>query len=191
MSSDTPWATYVKAVIDFHPPGREPFRISPAPVGTRGCWPPGLTAPVHVITAYNPGSDRPGEETNRDRQQALERDLDAGGFEVWQAIGRDPHSAHQEPSFAVFGIAELEARSLAARYRQDAIFSWTPTALLVLSCTDARRHEAGWILEAFTVPSGEQAARLSSRGILEEGHAAATISGACPALGACKDTAHG
>ncbi|MHB1710675.1 MAG: DUF3293 domain-containing protein [Acidimicrobiales bacterium] len=144
MISEPAWTSYTKAIVELTLPGRGSFTIYPARLGVAGDWPPELPAPVHVITAWNPGSDRPGEHVNRTRQCALEADLGRRGLEVWPAIGRDPDSPHREESAAVCGLTEAEAIALGAQYSQDAIFSWTPIALLVISCVDSRRNRAGW-----------------------------------------------
>jgi len=68
-------------------------------------------------------------------------------LEIWPAIGLDPNSEYREEGVAVFGLSEMEAITLGARYDQNAIFAWTPAAWRILSCIDERREEAGWLLE--------------------------------------------
>lgn len=147
MISEAAWTSYTKAIIEITPAGGERLTIHPVPRGVAGVWPPDLMDPVHVITAWNPGSHRPEESINRTRQHALESDLRRRGCEVWPAVGRDPDSPHREESAAVCGLTEAEAIEFGARYHQDAIFSWSSSALVVISCVDSRRHQAGWRFE--------------------------------------------
>ncbi len=147
--SEEVWSAYMKTVVDFALPAQIAFTVSPAPRGTVGDWPGGVGAPVFVLTAWNPGSERPGEEANRSRQEKLETEFRERGLEVWSTIGRDPESDYFEVGIAVCGLTEDEALAIGVRYGQDAIFSWTPTAWLILSCVDTHRHESGWFISGF------------------------------------------
>lgn len=146
MTIDSAWANYAKTILEFIPLDREAFMIHPAPRGVTGEWPTGFRAPVYILTAWNPGSERPGESVNRARQEALESEGRQRGFEMCHTIGRDPDSSHFEEGVAVSGLSEHEAIIFGARYGQAAIFSWTPEELTVLSCVDERRHQAGWLI---------------------------------------------
>jgi len=150
--SDANWGAYAKAVVDIDPPGRAGFRISPRPKGEVGLWPPWLSAPLFVITAWNPGTDRPKDTVNRARQGSLEADLAQLGVDMWPAVGWDPDTHHREESVAVSGLSEEDAIEIGSLHGQDAIFGWTRTAWLILSCVDTRRHEGGWFLEALARP---------------------------------------
>ena len=71
------WSRYAKAVVDFHPDGVAPFTLRPVP-GARcpaGDWPWGDRDRIHVITAWNPGSERPAARENAARQRVLDADL--------------------------------------------------------------------------------------------------------------------
>ena len=54
---------------------------------------------------------------------------------------------------AVSGLSEQKALTLGARYEQNAIFAWTPAAWRILSCSDKRQVEVGWLLGE---PSAQQ-----------------------------------
>ena len=45
---------------------------------------------------------------------------------------------------AVRGLSDAEARVLGVRYRQDAIFVWTPDAWAITACNEGRRVALGW-----------------------------------------------
>ena len=62
----------------------------------------------------------------------------------WATVGVDPETGHREEGVAVRGVAEGEARALGARYRQDAIFVWTPDAWALVACRGRRRLALGW-----------------------------------------------
>jgi hypothetical protein len=141
------WAEYSRTVVEMVVPDGASFVIHPATAGDVGQWPPFLVAPVHFLTAWDPDDERPGEAENRRRGIALEADLRDRGLSVWRTVGRDLESDHTEEGVAVVGMTETEAIALARRYRQNAIFSWTPTAWSVVSCVDDARHDAGWRLE--------------------------------------------
>ena len=147
MDDDDLWVSYAKTIVDVMPPGEAALRITPAPKGEVGTWPVRFTPPVFVITAWDPGVDRPEVAVNRERQRALEADLRQFTAELWPAVGLDPDSKHYEEGVAVSGIPEEDAIRLGSRYGQNAIFAWTPTAWMILSCVDARHHESGWIVE--------------------------------------------
>jgi hypothetical protein len=134
-------------VVEVFPLDGSPFRLIPAAVGDVGPWPPAMAAPVHFLTAWDPGDERPGEDENRRRQSVLEDELKARGLTAWPTVGRDRESPHTEEGVAVVGMDEDDARALALHYRQNAIFSWTPTAWSTVSCVDDARDHAGWRLE--------------------------------------------
>ncbi|MGP0032900.1 MAG: DUF3293 domain-containing protein [Acidimicrobiales bacterium] len=147
MDSDTLWAEYAKTIVEIALPGAGGLRIHPAPRGTVGIWPAVFSAPIFVMTAWDPGADRLSVRANRERQATLEGELHQRSVELWSAVGWDPDSEHREEGVAVSGLSEEEATTIGARYGQHAIFRWTPAAWLILSCVDVRRHEAGWSIE--------------------------------------------
>lgn len=146
MVTEEDWASYARAVIDFAPPGRPPFRLVPdAPVAT-GIWPRDLVAPVLIVTAWNPDSIILQEADNQARNQLLVAELDRPGVIVWPAVGRDPDTDHHEEGVAVSGLTLVEGVTLGIRHGQASVFVWTPSALAVVSCSDDRCHSSGWRL---------------------------------------------
>ncbi len=138
------WSAYAWTVVEICRPGEGDIVVRPAPPGEAGAWPWASRIPVTILTAWDPGGERPGDEENRVRQAALEADLRAVTSALWAAVGIDPVSGHREEGVALGGVVEAEARSLGARYGQDAIFVWTPDAWVVTACRGNRRLALGW-----------------------------------------------
>lgn len=145
---DDLWATYRRALVDLFPPDRPALRLCPGEVATAGgVLPEGLTEPVFVLTAWNPGSEPLEPEVNRARQVALLSELTARCCTLWPAVGWDPASAYREDGVLVSGLAEGEAVELGRRYGQEALYGWTRKAWSIISCVDDRRVELAWTLE--------------------------------------------
>jgi hypothetical protein len=104
-------------------------------------------APVHVLTAHNPGAERPTAVENDRRQQALAAELADHGLVVTRAVASAADGSHAEESAAVVGWDDAGALALARRYGQDAIFRWTPEAWAVLPCDGGPPLTLGWTLE--------------------------------------------
>jgi hypothetical protein len=90
--------------------------------------------PLHVITAWNPGDERPSMEENGRRNALLHADLVALGLDPHPALGSDPRSTHAESSWAVTGISDADACALGAKYGQVAVFRITADTQTVLGC---------------------------------------------------------
>jgi len=91
---------------------------------------------IHVITAWNPGDDRPSIDINDARNEQLRLDITALGFDVLEALGSDPNSTHSEKSWAVIGFTDEVAIELGKKYGQVAIFRISETQQSVLGCLD-------------------------------------------------------
>ena len=89
---------------------------------------------LHVLTAWNPGDERPAREANDHANEALRADLAQRGLAPMRALGKDPNSDHAEESWAVAGLTDHDARELGAKYRQVAVFRITATRQTVLGC---------------------------------------------------------
>ena len=79
-------------------------------------------ATVTVITAWNPGLERPNDEDNRAANRRLERELIAQGYEFSSACGRSRDGTHEEASFAIFDVSADDAARLGRRFGQSAVF---------------------------------------------------------------------
>jgi hypothetical protein len=144
VSPEDPWAAYARTVVEIRRPGEADIVVRPAPPGRSGAWPWASSLPVHILTAWDPGEERPGDQENRVQQAALEADLRHLTRDLWRAVGTDPVSGHREKGVAVRGVSDAVARVLGARYRQDAIFVWTPDAWVISACNGGRRVTLGW-----------------------------------------------
>jgi hypothetical protein len=117
--------------------------------GERGGWPWASPEPVHILTAWDPGTQLLGERANREREAALEAELQQlGPTGCWPAVGVDPVSGHREEGVAVRGLAEEVVQQVGARYDQDAIFCWTPSEWAIVACLGGRRVVLGWLTAA-------------------------------------------
>jgi len=94
------------------------------------------SGPVHVITAWNPGDQRPTDQTNRAANQELFEQLVTCGLEPVRAVGQDPDSSHAEESWAVSGTTDDIARELGAQFGQVAVFRVLTGRQTVLACQE-------------------------------------------------------
>jgi Protein of unknown function (DUF3293) len=147
------WSGYVRLAVEIR---RTPHDIVVVQAARRGktgqLWPWPDTEPVHVMTAWDPGNERPGIVTNRRRQAALDEELRvlaaSAPISTWPASGRDPDDGYHDEGVAVLGLEEAAARALAARYGQEAIFSWSPGEWAIVACTGGRRVSFDWTLKS-------------------------------------------
>ena len=146
VGSGDPWERYTRTIVEIVVTEVGSIVVRSAPAGHVGAWPWPSPDPVHILTAWDPGDDRPGELGNRLRQAALEADLHRLAAALWPAVGVDPVSGHREEGVAVRGIREADALALGARYGQDAIIAWSPRRWTVAACTGGRRVVSGWSL---------------------------------------------
>jgi hypothetical protein len=96
----------------------------------------GEGAAVHIITAWNPGDDRPTLGENEAANERLRETLISGGLVPTKAVGADPDSNHTEESWAVVGLDDQEARAIGASFGQVAVFRIFRGTQTVLACTE-------------------------------------------------------
>jgi hypothetical protein len=89
---------------------------------------------IHVVTAWNPGDERPSGEINESRNEQLRLDITELGFDVLEALGSDPNSIHSEKSWAMIGLTDEVAIELGKKYGQVAVFRISETQQSVLGC---------------------------------------------------------
>ena len=119
-------ALYLATIVTIHDEGAwHPAHQVAARLGT-----------LHVITAWNPGDERPSREENDRANRALRAELEARGLAPLPALGSDPNSPHAEESWAVTGLDDRTARELGAKYRQVAVFRITADTQTVLGCDE-------------------------------------------------------
>jgi hypothetical protein len=139
-------ASYARTVVEILRPESVSLTVRSARDADEASWPWPTDEPVHILTAWDPGAERPGRERNRMRQQALESDLAQMAVPRWAAVGVDAATGRREEGVAVRGIPEAKVLALGARYAQDAIFTWTPGAWAIVACEDGWRLASGWSL---------------------------------------------
>ena len=117
------------------------------PTGRVGSWPWDSPEPVHILTAWDPGDERPGEAANQARQAMLESELAVAAAADWPARGTDPRTGEHDAGVAVRGLTIEQVRVFGARYGQEAVFEWTPARWAIVGCRDSRRVAFGWGLD--------------------------------------------
>ena len=145
-------ATYGQMIVEVRRPEGVSFCVRSTLDVDERAWPWPTEEPVHILTAWDPGSERPGLERNRLRQAALEAELRLLGLRLASAIGVDPVTGRREEGMAVVGASESTILALGARYDQDAVFAWTPAAWAVVACRDGARLVSGWSLSPASSP---------------------------------------
>ena len=110
VSPDEPWAAYGRTVVEIRRPGEADIVVRPAPPGRSGGWPWESSLPVQILTVWDPGEERTGDQENRVQQAALEADLRNVTRDLWSAVGVDPLSGHREEGVAVRGVSDAVAR---------------------------------------------------------------------------------
>lgn len=141
------WDLYLRTIVDIELSHDDKLRICPASCGDVGKWPDVFSAPMFILTAWNPGADPLPIEVNRELQRSLESELIVQNATTWRATGCDPESDYFEEGVAIHGLDEGAVIRAARLYDQDAIFVWTPSAWATVSCEDGSRVEVGWRIE--------------------------------------------
>lgn len=80
--------------------------------------------PFFLVTAYNPGVERPTQAANEHANKALRAFLLASHITFLPARGSSDSGRHTEPSFAIFDTTEAAALAIARRFHQAAVFAW-------------------------------------------------------------------
>jgi len=91
---------------------------------------------IHVITAWNPGTERRVQEANDKANERLHQDLVDRGLSPCRAVGKDPNSDYFEDSWAIIGLSDQEARDIGASFNQVAIFRVSDGEQTVIACTE-------------------------------------------------------
>jgi uncharacterized protein DUF3293 len=144
LAPDDPWSAYARTVVEISPPDRDRIVVRAAAPDRCGAWPWTFEGPLHVLTAWNPGTDRPTLAENRLRQSRLEAELRPGAAVLWTARGWDPVTGEHDEGVAVTGLSEEAVLGLGAHYGQDAVFSWSPREWAIVACAGGRRVASGW-----------------------------------------------
>ena len=81
-------------------------------------------AGARVMTAWNPGFDRPTPTKNEAANIQMRADLELAGNEVWLSEGAAPDGDFSEPGFLVWGMNREVAVEIARKYCQFAIYEY-------------------------------------------------------------------
>jgi hypothetical protein len=145
-ASGDSWASYRRTVVEIRQPDGGSVVVRSAADADETRWPWPSAQPVYVLTAWDPGPERPGTAVNRARQAALEAALGRLAVPLLSAVGVDPVTGRREEGVAVRAVPESEVLALGDRFGQDAVFAWTPTAWTLVACRGGRRLASGWSL---------------------------------------------
>lgn len=91
-----------------------------------------LAAPIHILTACNPLSEKLSDQENQHRNQLLLKQLQNLNIEIKPVIGCSPNRDWQEASFAISGLSRNQACHIAYEFNQLGIFELTPNELIVV-----------------------------------------------------------
>jgi len=97
-----------------------------------------------VLTAYNPGTDRPTWAENEAANERLLEVLVDSGYEVWPADGFSADGTWREPGWLAWGMPVEVGVSIAADFGQWAVYAYdVEGARTVVPCTDPKQPPAG------------------------------------------------
>jgi hypothetical protein len=136
-------------VVDIRRPGGGGLRVRSDADADAASWPWPDAQPVHLLTAWDPGPERPGRHLNRLRQAALEADLALLSVALLAAVGVDPATGRREEGVAVRGLSEADVVALGRCYGQDAVFAWSREEWAIVACRGDRRLTSGWSLSVW------------------------------------------
>lgn len=134
------WDAYLTTIVTLVLADRVVV-VSPADGPPSGDLPAELAIPIHVVTAWNPGSRPLDRAENAARNAALEAELRGLGVTWHPAHGCSPDGSWCEDSVALSGWRREDACALGRRHGQAAVFELRPSRLLVVS-TDLQRIES-------------------------------------------------
>ena len=122
----------------------------------------GLALPIHVVTAWNPLSLPLDQATNHHAQQALLESIAERHLRSAPAVGRALDAGHAEDSVAVWGLSDVEAVGLGARFGQQAIFEIDHDGIHALDCGISDRSGDRLVVDLRPFCSGEESARSAA-----------------------------
>jgi hypothetical protein len=128
------WAEWALGVISVADDTGELVDVN-GPRATRGLP---LTAPFHVVTAYEPFGHALGAAATSAAAARLAEEVERSGLPHRRASGHSADWSHEEPSIAVAGLSRDEAKALGARYLQEAVYEVTEDHVAVVACTHDR-----------------------------------------------------
>lgn len=144
--TDEVWSEFQRTTITLDLGGRR-LGVTPADDDRVGDFPPGVSGPIHVLTAWNPQGIEAPLAANRAANERLAVELADLPARVWPTVGTGEDGSWSEEGFSIAGLTRAEALALAIRYDQRAIFEWTnePGGFRLVSCDESADEPRGWI----------------------------------------------
>ena len=97
-----------------------------------------LQLPLHIVTAWNPGSITRSREVNEAANSQLLQLIKNNNRDPISVDGRSPDGDWNEESFVISGMSRLEAADLGERFGQRSIFELSKDGLSVVRCADSK-----------------------------------------------------
>lgn len=85
-----------------------------------------------VVTAWNPGSERPSSAENNQANELLLARLGNYCNDIWEADGFSPDRSHREPGFMAWGMSPEIGLQIAREFGQLAIFYFQSSGIRVM-----------------------------------------------------------
>lgn len=108
---------YEQALVSAHDPAEDEW-VDPA----LECLARDQTA--IVMTAYNPGTDRPSWAENEAANARLLEVLKSTGYEIWRADGHSADGTWREPGWLVWDMPVEMGAGIAGRFDQFAVYAY-------------------------------------------------------------------
>ena len=150
------WAAYLDTVIEFSDPDGGRWRLRARAADESGADESGAgVAPeflrgdfvAWVITAWNPESELVSAEQNAAAHRELLADVEAAGLVALPAVGMSRDRRWSEESVLVVGASRQWVLGIAEKYKQNAVFRWTPESLDVVGVLIPGEDSSDWVCE--------------------------------------------
>ena len=150
------WAAYLDTLIEFSDHDGSRWRLRARAADESGADESGAAvAPeflrgdfvAWVITAWNPESELVTAERNAAAHEELLADVEAAGLLALPAVGMSSDRKWSEDSLLVVGAAREWVLGVAAKYRQNAVFRWSPEAFEVVGALLPGEALRAWVCE--------------------------------------------
>jgi hypothetical protein len=96
-----------------------------------------------IITAYNPNGEESPEDLNVAANQRLEQEIEKRGHAWFPVTGGSPDFSHVEPGYGIILPSLTEAKEMARRFEQEAIFWVLRGEVLLVSASDEEERSIG------------------------------------------------
>jgi hypothetical protein len=104
---------------------------------------PDWSQPFAILTAYNPGTSRPTEEDNKEKNRLLRQQLSRERYPKHKVDAVSENWSHTEKSFAAWGLDHATAAKIGCDFGQDAYFWVEHGTVHVHSCHTQEKQKVG------------------------------------------------